>query len=200
MDFGLSRQLDGDAEEQLTAETGTYRWMAPEVIRHEPYSASADVFSYAMLWFELVTHEVPYADRPPLQAAVCTGLQGLRPPLPATTPPSVRSLIERCWAAPEARPSFAELVALTGDLEPALSQEERAWLDAPAGHTVSYDEMAPPRPENQPGERLAAACGDAGAASEPPADLAVAVALADGARARRSSGSQIWSVPVCEPP
>jgi hypothetical protein len=27
----------------LTAETGSYRWMAPEVMRHEPYGASCDV-------------------------------------------------------------------------------------------------------------------------------------------------------------
>eukprot|EP00962_Isochrysis_galbana_P020801 scaffold6107_cov130-Isochrysis_galbana.AAC.10 len=56
MDFGLSRRMDEEAE--LTAETGTYRWMAPEVIRHEIYTQSADVFSYGMLAFELLTHQV----------------------------------------------------------------------------------------------------------------------------------------------
>ena len=58
MDFGLSRRLDPQAAEAMTAETGTYRWMAPEIIRHESYTESADVFSYGMLGFELLTHEV----------------------------------------------------------------------------------------------------------------------------------------------
>ena len=70
----------------LTTETGTYRWMAPEVTRHEGYTKSADVFSYGMLLFELIAHEVPFADRPPLQAAVAIGLQDLRPPYPRTPP------------------------------------------------------------------------------------------------------------------
>ena len=48
----------------LTAETGTYRWMAPEVIRHEKYSRSADVYSYAMILYELLTHEVPHSPHP----------------------------------------------------------------------------------------------------------------------------------------
>ena len=31
--------------------------MAPEVIRHEKYSRSADVYSFAMILFELLTHQ-----------------------------------------------------------------------------------------------------------------------------------------------
>ena len=84
----------------LTTETGTYRWMAPEVTRHEGYTKSADVFSYAMLLFELITHEVPFADRPPLQAAVAIGLQDLRPPLPTGVPPSRSSCAPAGRAAP----------------------------------------------------------------------------------------------------
>jgi len=41
-DFGLSRFLDKTGD--MTAETGTYRWMAPEVIRHEPYTKAVDVY------------------------------------------------------------------------------------------------------------------------------------------------------------
>ena len=74
-DFGLcarapdaTRRSGGGGGAHLTAETGTYRWMAPEVIRHERYSRSADVYSYAMILFELLTHQVPFADRDPLQA------------------------------------------------------------------------------------------------------------------------------------
>ena len=70
-DFGLAAPAPDDTKAGgwLTAETGTYRWMAPEVTRHEGYTKSADVFSYGMLLFELISHEVPFADRPPLQAA-----------------------------------------------------------------------------------------------------------------------------------
>ena len=42
-------------------QVGTFRWMAPEVVRREAYSASADVYSFAMVLVELLTHEVPFA-------------------------------------------------------------------------------------------------------------------------------------------
>ena len=44
----------------MTAETGTYRWMAPEVLRHEHYSASADIYSWALVAYECIAHELPF--------------------------------------------------------------------------------------------------------------------------------------------
>ena len=69
------------------AETGTYRWMAPEVICHERYSRSADVFSFGGVLYELICHEPPFSDRSHLQAAVAVGLENTRPALPQGTPP-----------------------------------------------------------------------------------------------------------------
>lgn len=51
-DFGMSVANPG---EELTAETGTYRYMAPEVIRHESYSSNADVYSFGILLWQLIT-------------------------------------------------------------------------------------------------------------------------------------------------
>ncbi len=39
---------------KLTGETGSYRYMAPEVFRHEPYNLKVDVYSFAMIIFQLV--------------------------------------------------------------------------------------------------------------------------------------------------
>ncbi|KAJ6954115.1 serine/threonine-protein kinaseY46-like isoform X1 [Populus alba x Populus x berolinensis] len=67
-DFGVARfQNQGGV---MTAETGTYRWMAPEVINHLPYDQKADVFSFAIVLWELVTAKVPYDSMTPLQAAL----------------------------------------------------------------------------------------------------------------------------------
>ncbi|PKI76068.1 hypothetical protein CRG98_003540 [Punica granatum] len=67
-DFGVARfQSRGGI---MTAETGTYRWMAPEVINHQPYDQKADVFSFAIVIWELFTAKVPYGNMTPLQAAL----------------------------------------------------------------------------------------------------------------------------------
>ena len=105
--------------------------------RHEGYTKSADVFSYGMLLFELVAHEVPFADRPPLQAAVAIGLQDLRPPLPDGMPPSIATLIRHCWSRrPALRPKFDEVLSTVQHAHASLATEERVWLDAPHGHSV----------------------------------------------------------------
>ncbi|MCJ1422142.1 Serine/threonine-protein kinase sty8 [Sticta canariensis] len=50
-DFGVARVMDSGGV--MTAETGTYRWMSPEVIEHAPYNEKADVFSFGiLLWGE----------------------------------------------------------------------------------------------------------------------------------------------------
>lgn len=67
-DFGVARVQSQSGV--MTAETGTYRWMAPEIIEHKPYGKKADMFSFGVVLWELLTGKVPYADMTPLQAAV----------------------------------------------------------------------------------------------------------------------------------
>lgn len=119
VDFGLScfsaRGMD------LTAETGTYRWMAPEVIRHEPYSEAADVYSYGIVLWELVSRQQPFSGLTPIQAAFAVARQGLRPQLPPDVQPLLAGLIRRCWAAnPAMRPSFNQICALLPGMKMSL--------------------------------------------------------------------------------
>lgn len=55
-DFGVARVLEAVC--CATAETGTYRWMAPEVIEHRSYDHKVDVYSFGILLWELLTGEV----------------------------------------------------------------------------------------------------------------------------------------------
>lgn len=107
-DFGVARVMDSAGI--MTAETGTYRWMAPEVIEHKPYGGRADVFSFGILLWELLTGMVPYQDLTPLQAAVGVVQKGLRPVIPPNTPGQLAAVMVACWARdPAGRPSFEEL-------------------------------------------------------------------------------------------
>ncbi|KAF5444587.1 hypothetical protein F2P56_033711 [Juglans regia] len=119
-DFGVARfQTQGGT---MTAETGTYRWMAPEVINHQPYNQKADVFSFAIVLWELVTAKVPYDSMTPLQAALGVR-QGLRPDLPKNAHPNLLELMQRCWeAVPDNRPSFSEI---TAELENLLQEIQK---------------------------------------------------------------------------
>jgi len=135
----------------LTAETGTYRWMAPEVINHEHYSRPADVFSFAMLLFELLSHEMPFADLPPVLAASATALERRRPRLPEGTPVAVARLMEQCWEAePTDRPTFEVIEQALVQTANSLSTAEHAWLDAENGHPVTAKASGAGRTRGEP--------------------------------------------------
>lgn len=113
-DFGVSRNPPQEGD--MTAETGTYRWMAPEVINHKPYDHRADVFSFAVVLWELVTSKMPYENLTPLQAALGVR-QGMRLEIPSWVHPQLSKLIQQCWDEnPNVRPSFAEITAELEDM------------------------------------------------------------------------------------
>ena len=111
-DFGMSVM---NAGQELTAETGTYRYMAPEVIRHESYSSNADVYSFGICLWQLITREVPFANMTPIQAAYAVA-EGRRPVIPPSTPRRLQEIIMACWDQDSyRRPSFTYIAMALAD-------------------------------------------------------------------------------------
>eukprot|EP00250_Pteridium_aquilinum_P013933 c21669_g2_i1 orf=503-1408(+) len=75
VDFGLAREET--LTEMMTAETGTYRWMAPELYstvtlrngEKKHYNHKVDVYSFAIVLWELLTNRMPFEGMSNLQAA-----------------------------------------------------------------------------------------------------------------------------------
>nr|CAD1844780.1 unnamed protein product [Ananas comosus var. bracteatus] len=110
-DFGVARVKAQSGV--MTAETGTYRWMAPEVIEHKFYDHKADVFSFGIVLWELLAGKLPYEDLTPLQAAVAVVQKGLRPTIPKDTHPKLAVLLEKCWQQdPALRPNFSDILEI----------------------------------------------------------------------------------------
>ncbi|XP_062163679.1 serine/threonine-protein kinase STY17-like isoform X2 [Alnus glutinosa] len=121
-DFGVARMQAQSGV--MTAETGTYRWMAPELIEHKAYDHKVDVFSFGVLLWELLTRKLPYEHLTPLQAAVGVVQKGLRPTIPADTHPKLVELLERCWQQdPSLRPEFSEIVQILQHMAKMVEDE-----------------------------------------------------------------------------
>ena len=104
---------------------GTLQWVAPEVLRDERYSEKADIYSFAILVWELVARAVPYVGQNSLMVARAVAYKSLRPVIPDTCPEFFRDLMMTCWTdnASE-RPSFPEILAL---LDGITSETANSW-------------------------------------------------------------------------
>ncbi|CAE8702025.1 unnamed protein product, partial [Polarella glacialis] len=121
-DFGLSkiinRQLGKSAGKagapKMTGGVGTWRYMAPEVVRHEEYTDRIDIFSFGLIIYFMCTGRQPfyeYCGQDPEQVLLAY-LRGEepRPPLPdSVATKSLRRLMNDCWhVLPAQRPSAEE--------------------------------------------------------------------------------------------
>jgi tRNA A-37 threonylcarbamoyl transferase component Bud32 len=114
-DFGLSKLFDVKHMHdvyKMTGETGSYRYMAPEVFEHSPYDKSVDVFSFAMMLYEMFEGVAPFDDKEAYEAATLVARDGARPVMKSTNyPPGMVDLIKRCWSSyTPKRPLFEEIV------------------------------------------------------------------------------------------
>ncbi|GAB4838585.1 Serine/threonine-protein kinase sty46 [Ancistrocladus abbreviatus] len=131
-DFGVARVKAQSGV--MTAETGTYRWMAPEVIEHKPYDHKADVFSFAIVLWELLTGKLPYEYLTPLQAAVGVVQKGLRPTIPKNTHPKLAELLEKCWQQdPTLRPDFSEILDILQQIAKEVGDGEERHKEKHGG-------------------------------------------------------------------
>lgn len=117
-DFGLAKELKPykrheDGTYHLTANTGSRRYMAPEVALRKRYNLSVDVFSYAILLWEICALEKPFDGYSELQHMSFVVQRGYRPKIETIKgwPESLRLLITRSWDQDmNRRPTFREIV------------------------------------------------------------------------------------------
>lgn len=127
-DFGLSKKVDILVTHQQSISTSTIDYMAPEFIKaaeskidsidgimNDAYTFSVDVYSFAILMFQVVTNAVtPYDDLTGVQLfarmAKSDENNPIRPIFPEDIKPSFKELIEKCWSHdPNNRPTFDEI-------------------------------------------------------------------------------------------
>ncbi|XVE88059.1 hypothetical protein DITRI_Ditri19aG0038200 [Diplodiscus trichospermus] len=108
----------------LADDPGTYRWMAPEMIKKKSYGRKVDVYSFGLILWEMVAGTIPYEDMNPIQAAFAVVNKNLRPVIPVDCPPAMRALIEQCWSShPEKRPEFWQIVKVLEQFESSLKSD-----------------------------------------------------------------------------
>ena len=93
-DFGFAQLKP--REPQRGAPRGSFLWMAPELMTRQPYNHKSDVYSWAIILWQLLTgaHEPydTYSDRNAFTVDV--GERGVRPAIPPDLPQGLRTLLQ----------------------------------------------------------------------------------------------------------
>ncbi|KAM4029146.1 proto-oncogene serine/threonine-protein kinase mos [Anomaloglossus baeobatrachus] len=141
-DFGCSQRLrDGEDPScsQLRHLGGTYTHRAPELLRGQPVTVKADIYSYAVTVWQMVSRELPYTgDRQCVLYAVVA--YDLRPEIgqlfsSTEAGGALRGIIQSCWAPlPESRPGAQEVLQRL-ELCASVRPEGAAARSPPAAFT-----------------------------------------------------------------
>ncbi|XVF08423.1 hypothetical protein REPUB_Repub07fG0002500 [Reevesia pubescens] len=120
-DFGLAREES--LTEMMTAETGTYRWMAPELYstvtlrqgEKKQYNHKVDAYSFAIVLWELLHNKLPFEGMSNLQAAYAAAfkLMFYVRPSAENLPEELAIILTSCWKEdPNARPNFSQIIQM----------------------------------------------------------------------------------------
>lgn len=116
-DFGLSAQKSG--YRSIPSRGGTIFYSAPEVLQKGSVSEAGDVYSFAIILWELMTCDYPFYDfvaknRPPEELQRQVIQNNLRPAIPDDLNrsfPEISRLIRSCWHPNSAvRPRFSQIL------------------------------------------------------------------------------------------
>nr|WIL59845.1 nodulation protein [Melilotus officinalis] len=111
-DFGVAR-IEASNPNDMTGETGTLGYMAPEVLNGNPYNRKCDVYSFGICLWEIYCCDMPYPDLSFSEITSAVVRQNVRPEIPRCCPSSVANVMKKCWDAnPDKRPEMDEVVAM----------------------------------------------------------------------------------------
>jgi small GTP-binding protein len=144
-DFGLAKRMyAGRLQEDVrTRAVSNPTWLAPEIMREQPFSAQSDVYSYGIILWELLTMKHPFAE---FDFKFLSQLEdhvkaGGRMSIPTHTPASFAALISSCWSdRGDQRPLFSSVCQLLRETVAPQLAPSLVLFDFESG-VVGDDEM-----------------------------------------------------------
>ncbi|XP_063771098.1 protein-tyrosine kinase 2-beta isoform X2 [Pseudophryne corroboree] len=116
-DFGLSRYLEEEEYYKASVTRLPIKWMAPESINFRRFTSASDVWMFGVCMWEILS----FGKQPFFwlenKDVISVIEKGDRLPKPETCPPTLYTLMTRCWTYdPSERPKFTELVCSLSDI------------------------------------------------------------------------------------
>ncbi|XP_008333172.1 dual specificity testis-specific protein kinase 2 [Cynoglossus semilaevis] len=124
-DFGLAEKIPTTvAEREKLSVVGSPFWMAPEVLRDEPYNEKADVFSYGIVLCEIIARIQADPDYLPRTENFGLDYHTFQHMVGDCPPDFLQLAFNCCNMDPKLRPSFTEIVKYLEENLARLKAEE----------------------------------------------------------------------------
>lgn len=120
-DFGLSKALASGSQAYTNQVAGTMAYMAPELFSGTKYSAACDIYSLAIVIWEIYHRAIPHTDLPHIGMLIGKVMGGGRPSIDSTKMPTHGQLVTKMWRQePKERIEIDDVVAsLTQSMQQA---------------------------------------------------------------------------------
>eukprot|EP00736_Rhodelphis_marinus_P013915 Rmarinus@m.7316 len=116
-------------------------WMAPEVLRAEPFTKKSDVYSFGIIFNEILTRQHPFGDLNLDQVRAGVLMRQLRPEKRKNLPAMTDELLDRLWAQEAGdRPTFDDVVV---DLQDIIGFRPRTIKGESSRNTLNGQPIPP---------------------------------------------------------
>src|SRR3954452_4028586 len=115
----------GPADKTSKSVYGNLPYIAPEVINGKEYTFASDIYSIAMLMWEISSGQPPFVNYEHDYDLAMSIINGIRPKVVLGTPLEYKSLMEQCWDAdPLKRPDAETLGIKIRDMNTLCNQNK----------------------------------------------------------------------------
>jgi serine/threonine protein kinase len=103
----------GESDLTQTMKVGTPLYGAPDVYDSSNYDGSIDVYSFTLVWYEIITGTRAFTGSNGIEHLIRCVREGIRPTVPDCMPVKLRELMTTGWdVKPQERKSFAQICAI----------------------------------------------------------------------------------------
>jgi serine/threonine protein kinase len=97
IDLGLCKPIDDLQDSDKNEIYGVLPYMAPEILRKNPYTQASDIYSFAMIMWEFTSGTSPFNHKVHDHNLILDICDGNRPEIIKNTPKCYIDLMEKCW-------------------------------------------------------------------------------------------------------
>lgn len=154
----VKKRVHQNVSYDMTGNTGTLVYMAPEVALRKPYTEKVDIYSFGVILWQLTSGEVPFATMKKDEYMARVVHNGYRLKVGSHVPSQLSDLIQSCWDVnPAKRPSCEEILFVLDTLVEmyrrqsrrpsflrSLNQKSSKGSDAPTSSRKTSTKTLPP--------------------------------------------------------